>query len=87
MELTQGGKTIREYVTQFERLSCFALHMVDTPQKKIKKFHRRLDTHLCHMTLGHLEQTFEALVKLASSLERDGYKGTPQLTNRPFLKH
>ena len=87
MELTQGGKTIREYVTQFDRLSHFVPHMVDTPQKKIKKFHHGLDTHLRHMTLGHLEQTFEALVRLASSLERDGYKGTPQPTNRPFLKN
>ena len=81
MELTQGGKTFQEYVTRSERLSRFAPHMVDTPQKKIKKFHRRLDTHLRHMTLGYLEQTFEALVRLASSLERDGYKGTSQPTN------
>ena len=87
MELTQGGKTVREYVTQFDRLSRFAPHMVDTPQKKIKKFYRGLDTHLWHMTLGHLEQTFETLVRLASCLERDGYKGTPQPTNRPFLKN
>ena len=69
MELTQGGKTVREYVTRFERLSHFAPHMVETPQKKIKKFHCGLDTHLRHMTLGHLVQTFEALVRLASSLE------------------
>ena len=77
IELTQGGKIVWEYVIQFERLSRFTLHMVDTPQKKIKKFHRRLDTHLRHITLGHLEQTFEALVRLASSLERDSYKETP----------
>ena len=31
MELTQGGKTVREYITQFERLSHFAPHMVDRP--------------------------------------------------------
>ena len=31
VELIQGDKTVREYVTQFKRLSRFASHMVDAP--------------------------------------------------------
>ena len=39
IDLTQGIMTMREYTTKFERLSHFAPHMVDTPRKKIKKYH------------------------------------------------
>ena len=39
IDLTQGSMTMREYTTKFERLSCFAPHMVDIPRKKIKKYY------------------------------------------------
>ena len=35
MDLVQGNKSVQEYTTQFERLSQFAPHMVDTNEKKI----------------------------------------------------
>ena len=35
MDLSQGSKSVQEYTTQFERLLCFAPHMVDTTEKKI----------------------------------------------------
>ena len=34
MDLTQGNQTVREYIVQFERLSRFAYHMIDTSEKK-----------------------------------------------------
>ena len=83
MELTQGNLTVREYTTQFERLSRFARHMVDTPQKKVKKFHRGLTPHLRHMTLAQLSQPFEALVRLAAGLEKDGCQARKQNFTRP----
>ena len=39
IELVQGSKTVREYTTQFERLSYFAYHMIDTLEKKNEKYH------------------------------------------------
>ena len=71
MNLVQGNWTVREYITQFERFSHFAHHIVDTPQKKVKQFHRGLDPHLRHMMIGHLNQSFEGMVGLATSLEKD----------------
>ena len=34
MNLTQGNQTVREYTVQFERLSRFAYHIIDTFKKK-----------------------------------------------------
>ena len=39
---SKGNKTIREYMTQFEQLSRFAYHMIDTPEKKNEKYHQGL---------------------------------------------
>ena len=35
MNLNQSNKLIQEYTSQFERMSHFAPHMVDTIEKKI----------------------------------------------------
>ena len=39
IELSQETRTVREYITKFECLSHFAPHMIDTPRKKVKKYH------------------------------------------------
>ena len=70
LSLVQGTWTVRDYVMQFKRLSHFAHHIVDTPQKKVKQFHQGLGSHLRHMMVGHLNQSFKGIVRLASSLER-----------------
>ena len=74
LSLIQGTWIVREYVTQFERLSHFAGHMVDTPQKKVKRFHQGLGPHLRHMMVGHLNQPFEGIVRLVTSLENDSQR-------------
>ena len=79
MELSEGNLTIREYVTQFERLSRFTCHLVDSPLKKV-------NLHLRYMTLGHLGQSFEALVRLVVGLEKDGCQEPKQATPRPPLR-
>ena len=50
IDLTQGSMTVREYTTKFERLSLFALHMADTPRKKIKNI-TEVSTHLSDILL------------------------------------
>ena len=76
---------MREYTTKFERSSHFASHMVDTPRKKIKKYHEGLNSSLRHLTMAHLIDTFEALVILAIGLKNDGYQNPKQLGTRPLL--
>ena len=46
MRLTQGTKTITEYMHAFNNLSRYALGFVDTKEKKIESFKRGLSTKL-----------------------------------------
>ena len=46
MKLTQGNKTLIEYMHAFNNLSCYALEFVDTEAKKIENFKRGLSTKL-----------------------------------------
>ena len=73
---------MREYVTQFERLSHFAHYMVDTPQKKVKQFHQGLGPHLHHIMVGHLNQSFEGIVRFTASLEKDSQRTQGQEMNQ-----
>ena len=46
MKLTQGTKTLTEYMHAFNNLSRYALEFVDTEAKKIDSFKRGLSTKL-----------------------------------------
>ena len=46
MRLTQGTKTLMEYMHAFNNLSYYALGFVDTEEKKIESFKRGLSTKL-----------------------------------------
>ena len=46
MRLTQGTKTLIEYMHAFNNLSRYALGFVDTKEKKIESFKRGLGTKL-----------------------------------------
>ena len=46
MHLTQGTKTLTEYMHAFNNLSHYALGFVDTEEKKIESFKRGLGTKL-----------------------------------------
>ena len=46
MRLTQGTKTLTEYMHAFNNLSWYALGFVDTEEKKIESFKRGLGTKL-----------------------------------------
>ena len=46
MRLTQGTKTLTEYMHAFNSLSRYALGFVDTEEKKIESFKRGLGTKL-----------------------------------------
>ena len=46
MRLTQGTKTLTEYMHAFNNLSRYALGFMDTKEKKIESFKRGLGTKL-----------------------------------------
>ena len=46
MRLTQGTKTLTEYIHAFNNLSCYAPGFVDTEEKKIESFKRGFGTNL-----------------------------------------
>ena len=46
MRLTQGTKTLTEYMHAFNNLSWYAPEFVNTKEKKIESFKRRLGTKL-----------------------------------------
>ena len=71
MELVQGNMIVREYMTQFERLSRFTPYMVDTPGRRIRKNVQGLRAPLRSYIIGHQDRTFKAFVTMAVALERD----------------
>ena len=50
MRLTQGTKTLTEYMHAFNNLSRYALGFVDIEEKKIESFKRGLSTKLMKTT-------------------------------------
>ena len=64
--LKQGDMTILQYVTKFERLSCYAPELVDTEEKKVTKFLEGLNPVLEQNATGVvLPATFQEAVKRA----------------------
>ena len=56
IKLTQGTKTLTEYMHAFNNLSHYALGFVDTEEKKIESFKRGLSTKLMK-TMANLRCT------------------------------
>ena len=69
IELVQGDIIMQEYTIQFERLSRFAPYMIDTSEKKVRRFHQGFIPSLRKVTLGHLNWPLEAVMELAASIK------------------
>ena len=69
MDLVQGNLSVQEYTVQFERLSHFAPHLIDAPEKKNKKYVRGLTMSIHGHAMSLITQSFETLVELESNLE------------------
>ena len=67
---------------QFERLSQFAYHMVDTPTKKNEQYHQGLSLTLQEKTAVYVSKPFEALVGLATQMENIGKEKMKMFTTR-----
>ena len=59
MDLVQGELSVQEYTVQFERLSHFAPHLIDAPEKKNKKYVRGLTMSIQGHAMSSITQPFE----------------------------
>ena len=60
---------VHEYTLQYERLSHFISHWIDTPEKKNQKFVMRLNAAIQGSVVGSLDKLFESVVGLARTWE------------------
>ena len=69
MKLTQGTKTLTEYMHAFNNLSRYALAFIDTKEKKIESFKRGLGTKLMKTMANSRCATYNEFVSDALTLE------------------
>ena len=69
MRLTQGTKTLMEYMHAFNNLSHYALRFVDTEEKKIESFKRGLSTKLMKTMANSRCTTYNEFVSDALTQE------------------
>ena len=65
MSLTQGTKTLTEYLHAFNNLSRYAIEFVDTDAKKIASFKRGLSSKLMKTLANNKSPTFNEFISHA----------------------
>ena len=63
VELKQNGRSMLDYVSDFEALSRYARSYIDTPFQKNEKFVMGLDTYIGRPLVYHLDDPFEKIVE------------------------
>ena len=69
MRLTQGTKTLTEYMHAFNNLSRYAPGFVDTEEKKIESFKRGLGTKLMKTMANSRRTTYNEFISDALTQE------------------
>ena len=69
MKLTQGTKTLTEYMHAFNNLSRYALAFIDTEEKKIESFKRGLGTKLMKTMANSRYATYNEFISDAHMQE------------------
>ena len=69
MRLTQGTKTLTEYMHAFNNLSCYALGFVDTEEKKTKSLKRGVGTKLMKIKANSRCTTYNEFISDALTQE------------------
>ena len=62
LELKQNGRAVSEYIAEFDTLSKYVRSLIDTVEKKNKKFIIGLDGYLGERLINHIDETFESIV-------------------------
>ena len=86
MELKQNGKAVSEYISVFDTLSKYGLSLIDTAEKKNKKFITGLDGYLGERLINHIDETFESIVGKALRSESLYPKSKTEVASAEGLK-
>ncbi|GFY92626.1 hypothetical protein Acr_08g0010220 [Actinidia rufa] len=65
----QGNMTLSEYITQYQALSRFAPELVNTEEKKCRRFEKGLHSSVRRLVMSSRLKVFTEIVELARTLE------------------
>lgn len=71
MQLTQGSMSLMEYEQKFKELSRFALHLIDTEERKALFFERGLRLDLKRIVSMFKLKTYSAMLQKAQLYAKD----------------
>ena len=73
LTLKQKNLTVKEYMTEFNKLARFGLELVNTPHKKALRFAKGLNEPLHSLAMSHIPMgaTYEKLVDMAYMREEE----------------
>ncbi len=69
LNLKQGQMSVTEYQNKFEALSSFGSHLIDTPEKKTRKFVKGLIPPLGRLLVGDFNLSYADAVRRALHME------------------
>ena len=79
-DLTQGNRTVIEYVNEFDALSKYGMTLADTKEKKSEKFVSGLNDYLGARLLNHVEEQMDKLINIALRHEGRLQNSKPSVT-------
>ncbi|KAH7838670.1 hypothetical protein Vadar_029706 [Vaccinium darrowii] len=84
-KLEQGTMTVSEYAVKFQSLSRFAPELMNTEERKCKRFVKGLDSNIRRFVMSSKLERFSDIVELARSLESEEgeQKSARRLESRP----
>ncbi|XP_042493570.1 uncharacterized protein LOC122073109 [Macadamia integrifolia] len=86
LQLKQGSNPLFEYVQKFQELSIFALHVVDTDERKAIQFERGLSPHIQASIIILKLPTYKDVLERARMFAGCG-TGPPPIEDRSHGKH
>ena len=84
MRLTQGTKSLTEYMHAFNNLSRYAIEFVDTDAKKIASFKRGLSPKLMKTLANNKCATFNEFVRCTNPREPEQHLYSVQESQASF---
>ncbi|XP_022875685.1 uncharacterized protein LOC111394144 [Olea europaea var. sylvestris] len=68
LQLRQENMSLIDYERQFEQLSRYALHLVDTEVKKIRRFENRLRPEIAMIIMSHRFTSYREMLERAHAI-------------------
>jgi hypothetical protein len=84
-DLKQGSMSVNEYITKFTQLSCYALHEVDTDEKKQECFLNGFNDGLAYALEAQNFKNFQGMVN--KSLVLENHRGMMERKRKLVHQH